>query len=48
MSATPVTAQPRVAGLGEHTEEVLHDALGLDAAALAALRAKGTFGRARA
>jgi crotonobetainyl-CoA:carnitine CoA-transferase CaiB-like acyl-CoA transferase len=48
MSATPVAAQPRVAGLGEHTEEVLHDALGLDAAALAALRAKGTFGRARA
>jgi crotonobetainyl-CoA:carnitine CoA-transferase CaiB-like acyl-CoA transferase len=48
MSATPVAAQPSVAGLGEHTEEVLHDALGLDAAALAALRAKGTFGRARA
>ena len=48
MSATPMAARPFVAGLGEHTEEVLHDALGLDAAALAALRAKGTFGRARA
>ena len=35
MSATPVAAQPTVAGLGEHTEAVLHDALGLDAAALA-------------
>ena len=48
MSATPVAAQPNVAGLGEHTEEVLHDALGLDAATLAALRAKGAFGRAHA
>ncbi|MEO8523481.1 MAG: CoA transferase [Caldimonas sp.] len=44
MSATPVVARPLVAGLGEHTDEVLHDALALDAATIAGLRAKGTFG----
>ena len=48
LSATPVSAQPLVAGLGEHTEEVLHEALGLEPAAIQALRAKGTFGKARA
>jgi CoA:oxalate CoA-transferase len=48
MSATPVAAQPLVADLGQHTDEVLHDALGLDPATLAALRARGTFGKARA
>jgi len=48
MSATPLAAQPRVAGLGDDTECVLHDVLGLDAGALARLRAKGAFGRARA
>jgi len=48
MSATPLAAQPRVAGLGDDTEGVLRDALGLDAGTLASLRAKGAFGRARA
>ena len=48
LSATPVAAQPFVATLGEHTEEVLRDVLGLDPATLAALRAKGTFGKANA
>ena len=41
MSATPVTARPNVAGLGEHTEAVLHDALGLDAGTLAAPARQG-------
>jgi CoA:oxalate CoA-transferase len=45
MSATPVSAQPRVAGLGEHTDDVLRESLGLDPAAIQALRAKGTFGK---
>lgn len=48
LSATPVAAQRSVAGLGEHTEAVLHDALGLEAVALAALRAQGVFGKVRA
>jgi CoA:oxalate CoA-transferase len=48
LSATPTSAHPFVAGLGENTDEVLHDALGLDAAAIGQLRAKGTFGKARA
>jgi hypothetical protein len=43
-----VMAQPFVATLGENTDEVLRDALGLDPATLAALRAKGTFGKAKA
>jgi CoA:oxalate CoA-transferase len=46
MSATPVAAQPLVAALGQHTEEVLRDALGLETATIAGLRAKGTFGKA--
>ena len=44
LSATPLAAQPTVAGLGADTDEVLHDRLGLDAPAIAALRAKGVFG----
>ena len=47
LSATPVAAQPFVAGLGEHTEAVMHEALGLDAAAIEALRAEGAFGKVR-
>jgi crotonobetainyl-CoA:carnitine CoA-transferase CaiB-like acyl-CoA transferase len=48
LSATPVAARPFVAELGEHTDEVLEEALDLDAAAIAALRAKGAFGKSRA
>jgi len=47
LSATPTAARPFVAGLGEHTEAVLHDRLGLDAAELATLRARGVFGKSR-
>jgi crotonobetainyl-CoA:carnitine CoA-transferase CaiB-like acyl-CoA transferase len=45
MSGTPTRAQPRLAALGEHTDEVLHERLGLDAAALQALHVAGTLGR---
>jgi crotonobetainyl-CoA:carnitine CoA-transferase CaiB-like acyl-CoA transferase len=48
LSATPVAARPFVAELGEHTGEVLAEALDLDAAAIAALRAKGAFGKSHA
>jgi len=48
MSATPTAARPFIAGLGEHTDAVLHDRLGLDAAELAALREQGVLGKARA
>jgi crotonobetainyl-CoA:carnitine CoA-transferase CaiB-like acyl-CoA transferase len=46
LSATPTAARPRLAGLGENTEEVLHERLGLDAAQLQALRERGVLGRA--
>ena len=45
LSGTPVAAQPFVAELGEHTEQVLRDTLGLDGAAISALRARGTLGK---
>ncbi len=48
MSATPTAARPFIAGLGEHTDAVLHERLGLGAAELAALREQGVFGKARA
>jgi crotonobetainyl-CoA:carnitine CoA-transferase CaiB-like acyl-CoA transferase len=48
LSATPSAARPFIADLGEHTEAVLRDALGLDGAAIDALRAKGTFGKVHA
>jgi crotonobetainyl-CoA:carnitine CoA-transferase CaiB-like acyl-CoA transferase len=48
LSGTPVSAQPFVAELGEHTDEVLRDALGLDPAAISALHARGTLGKAPA
>ncbi len=40
MSATPPTPGGRPPDLGEHTEEVLRDVLGLDAGQIAALRAE--------
>jgi crotonobetainyl-CoA:carnitine CoA-transferase CaiB-like acyl-CoA transferase len=45
MSGTPTRAQPRLAALGEHTDEVLGQNLGLAPAALQALRASGVLGR---
>jgi CoA:oxalate CoA-transferase len=45
LSATPLAAQRFVADLGADTEAVLHEELGLDAATLQSLRAKGVFGR---
>ena len=48
LSATPLAARPHVAALGEHTDEVLREAIGLDAAALDALRERGVFGKAGA
>jgi len=47
LSATPPRAQARVAALGEHTEAVLAERLGLNATQLAACRAEGVFGTAR-
>jgi CoA:oxalate CoA-transferase len=47
LSATPVRARPLVAALGEHTDEVLREALDLDPSTISALRAKGTFGKKR-
>lgn len=44
MSATPTHARNTLAGLGEHSEEVLKEKLGLDASALQALRAQGVIG----
>ena len=46
MSATPTAARPFIAGLGEHTEAVLHDAARRRRGGLAALRAQGVFGKA--
>jgi crotonobetainyl-CoA:carnitine CoA-transferase CaiB-like acyl-CoA transferase len=48
MSATPVAARACVAGLGEHTEAVLHDVLGIAPGALDELRRRGVFGKANA
>ncbi|MBI2219046.1 MAG: CoA transferase [Candidatus Rokubacteria bacterium] len=44
---TPVREPFGVPALGEHTETVLHDLLGYDAARTAALRAAGAFGTKR-
>ncbi len=43
-SDTPVADPVAAPALGEHTEAVLREALGLDAEAIAALRARGAFG----
>jgi crotonobetainyl-CoA:carnitine CoA-transferase CaiB-like acyl-CoA transferase len=45
-SATRPRAHPQVAALGEHTDEVLQQALGLDGDAIGQLRSRGVFGRA--
>jgi CoA:oxalate CoA-transferase len=45
MSATPTRARPLLAGLGEHTGEVLGEVLGIDEERLVALRASGALGR---
>ena len=44
LSATPAAARPCLAGLGEHTDEVLGECLGVDAERRAALRREGAFG----
>lgn len=44
LSATPIAPRPEVAALGAHTDEVLHERLGLAASDLAALRRQGVFG----
>jgi crotonobetainyl-CoA:carnitine CoA-transferase CaiB-like acyl-CoA transferase len=48
LSATPAQARPLLAGLGEHTDEVLADCLGVDPERRAALRRQGVFGQAAA
>ena len=45
LSATPTQARPLLAGLGQHTGEVLQQLLGIDDERLASLRASGTLGR---
>ncbi len=47
MSDTPTQARPRLAALGEHTDKVLREQLGLDSAELQRLRAAGTLGRVK-
>ena len=44
LSATAEGPETRLPWLGEHTDEVLADELGLDADAVAALRADGVIG----
>jgi len=46
LSRTPGSVRSHSPTLGEHTDEVLRDVLGLDAAAIAALRAAGVLGGA--
>jgi CoA:oxalate CoA-transferase len=45
LSATPTQARPLLAGLGQHTGEVLQQVLGIDDERLAGLRASGALGR---
>ncbi len=47
LSKTPGTVRTPSPNLGEHTEEVLREILGLDAAKLTELRAAGAFGKAK-
>jgi crotonobetainyl-CoA:carnitine CoA-transferase CaiB-like acyl-CoA transferase len=44
LSATPMLPRARLAGLGEHTDAVLGEKLGLSAGQLAELRDQGVFG----
>lgn len=44
MSRTPTHARPRLAALGEHSEQVLRERLALAEGELARLRAQGVFG----
>jgi len=44
MSRTPTHARAELAGLGQHSESVLAEKLGLGAAQLAELRTQGVFG----
>jgi crotonobetainyl-CoA:carnitine CoA-transferase CaiB-like acyl-CoA transferase len=46
LSATPLSARPRLAALGEHAHEVLHGMLGLSADRIAALQGAGVLGPA--
>jgi len=48
MSATPTHARPALAALGEHSEEVLREVLGVGDGQLAELRAQGVFGKGAA
>jgi len=45
LSATPLAAPVAAPRLGEHTETVLAEVLGHDAARIEALRSAGAFGR---
>ncbi len=47
LSETPGSVRTPAPMLGEHTDAVLRDLLGLDADAIAALRAAGAIGPAR-
>jgi crotonobetainyl-CoA:carnitine CoA-transferase CaiB-like acyl-CoA transferase len=47
LSETPGSVRTPAPTLGEHTDLVLRDLLGLDAPAIAALRAAGAIGPAR-
>jgi crotonobetainyl-CoA:carnitine CoA-transferase CaiB-like acyl-CoA transferase len=47
LSETPGSVRTPAPMLGEHTDLVLRDLLGLDAPAIAALRASGAIGPAR-
>jgi CoA:oxalate CoA-transferase len=44
LSATPTLPRATLAGLGEHTDAVLAEKLGLSAGQLAELRGHGVFG----
>jgi crotonobetainyl-CoA:carnitine CoA-transferase CaiB-like acyl-CoA transferase len=45
LSRSRTVARPLVAELGQHTDEVVQEVLGVEADALAELRARGAFGR---
>ena len=45
LSATPTTARPGLAALGQHTDEVLRELAGIGDGQLAELRAQGVFGK---